>query len=50
MPFEVFLSSDGLHMNDWSYNCFAKALADAVADAAMPRPQSGTAGAKAIAR
>jgi acyl-CoA thioesterase-1 len=37
MPFEVFLSSDGLHMNDWSYNCFAKALTDAVADAATPR-------------
>jgi acyl-CoA thioesterase I len=50
MPFEVFLSSDGLHMNDWSYNCFAKALTDAVADAATPRPQSGTTGAKAIAR
>ena len=29
----------GLHMNDWSYNCFAKALADAVADAATPRPR-----------
>ena len=25
MPFEAFLSPDGLHMNDWSYNCFAKA-------------------------
>jgi hypothetical protein len=37
-------------MNDWSYNCFAKALADAVADAATPHPQSGTTGAKAIAR
>jgi acyl-CoA thioesterase-1 len=24
MPFEAFLSPDGLHMNDWSYNCFAK--------------------------
>jgi len=49
MPFEVFLSSDGLHMNDWSYNCFAKALADAIADAATPRAQSGTTGAKSIA-
>jgi acyl-CoA thioesterase I len=36
MPFEAFLSSDGLHMNDWSYNCFAKALADVIADAATP--------------
>ena len=31
---------DGLHMNDWSYNCFAKALADAIADAATPRGSS----------
>jgi hypothetical protein len=35
-------------MNDWSYNCFAKALADAIADAALPRAQSGTPSAKAI--
>src|SRR6266568_566281 len=41
MPFEVFLSSDGLHMNDWSYNCFAKALADAIADAATPDRNTG---------
>ena len=46
MPFEAFLSPDGLHMNDWSYNCFAKALADAIADAATPR-ESSNAGANA---
>ena len=40
MPFEAFLSPDRLHMNDWSYNCFAKALADAIADAATPRESS----------
>jgi len=34
MPFEVFLSSDGLHMNDWSYGCLAKLLASAIAGAA----------------
>ena len=34
------LSSDGLHMNDWSYNCFAKAVADAVIDAATRRESS----------
>jgi lysophospholipase L1-like esterase len=34
MPFEAFVSSDGLHMNDWSYGCFAKALAGAIADGA----------------
>ena len=26
MPFETFLSPDGLHMNDWSYGCLAKWL------------------------
>jgi hypothetical protein len=46
MPFEAFLSPDGLHMNDWSYNCFAKGLADAIADAATPR-ESGNASATA---
>ena len=34
LPFGTFLSSDGLHMNDWGYSCFAKALADAIIDAA----------------
>jgi acyl-CoA thioesterase I len=34
LPFETFLSTDGLHMNDWGHGCFAKALADAIADAA----------------
>ena len=27
MPFETFVSPDGLHMNDWSYACIAKLLA-----------------------
>jgi acyl-CoA thioesterase I len=44
MPFEAFLSSDGLHMNDWSYNCFAKALADAIADTATSQETSKSAG------
>ena len=34
IPFETFLSPDGLHMNDWAHSCFAKALADAIGDAA----------------
>jgi lysophospholipase L1-like esterase len=34
MPFETFISADGLHMNDWSYACLAKALAIAIAEAA----------------
>jgi lysophospholipase L1-like esterase len=34
LPFEAFVSPDGLHMNDWSYGCLAKALAGAIAAAA----------------
>jgi acyl-CoA thioesterase I len=34
IPFEVFISPDGLHMNDWSYACLAKLLAAAIAEAA----------------
>jgi acyl-CoA thioesterase-1 len=38
IPFDAFLSPDGLHMNDWSYGCMAKLLADAIVEAAT-RPQ-----------
>jgi lysophospholipase L1-like esterase len=34
LPFEAFVSPDGLHMNDWSYSCFAKSLASAIVEAA----------------
>jgi acyl-CoA thioesterase I len=34
LQFRTFLSPDGLHMNDWSYGCFAKWLAAAIAEAA----------------
>src|SRR5262245_6299909 len=33
IPFATFLSPDELHMNDWSYACVAKLLADAIAEA-----------------
>jgi acyl-CoA thioesterase I len=42
LPFETFVSADGLHMNDWSYACLAKALGMAIAEAAA-RP-TATAG------
>jgi acyl-CoA thioesterase I len=35
IPFETFVSPDGLHMNDWGYGCVAKILAGAIADAAL---------------
>jgi len=34
MPFDAFVSPDGLHMNDWSYACVAKLLGAAIAEAA----------------
>jgi acyl-CoA thioesterase I len=38
IPFEAFLSPDGLHMNDWSYACVAKILAAAIDEAATRAP------------
>jgi len=32
LSFEKFLSPDGLHLNDWSYACFARLLATAILD------------------
>jgi acyl-CoA thioesterase I len=34
LPYETFVSPDGLHMNDWSYGCLAKWLATSIEDAA----------------
>jgi acyl-CoA thioesterase-1 len=34
LAFDMFVSPDGLHMNDWSYACFAKWLGFAIAEAA----------------
>jgi acyl-CoA thioesterase-1 len=34
LKFEVFVSRDRLHMNDWSYACMAKGLSAAIAEAA----------------
>lgn len=41
--FETFVSSDGLHMNDWSYACMAKGLGNAIAEAALRPVMSATA-------
>jgi lysophospholipase L1-like esterase len=34
LAFETFVTSDGLHMNDWGYRCLANSLGIAIADAA----------------
>jgi acyl-CoA thioesterase-1 len=36
IPFETFSIADGLHMNDWGYDCLARNLAAAIVDAAIP--------------
>ncbi len=38
LPFETFVTADGLHMNDWGYACLAKLLGVAIAEAAI-RPR-----------
>jgi acyl-CoA thioesterase I len=43
LAFETFVSSDGLHMNDWSYACMAKGLGLAIAEAAQRPVMSATA-------
>jgi len=47
LPFETFVSSDGLHMNDWSYACLAKGLALAIAEGAT-RPTTTAIGTQAV--
>ena len=42
IPFDVFVSPDQLHMNDWSYACVAKLLAVAIGEAAT-RPVASAA-------
>jgi lysophospholipase L1-like esterase len=34
LPFDQFVSADGLHMNDWSYGCLAKWLGTSIEEAA----------------
>jgi acyl-CoA thioesterase-1 len=49
MPFEAFLSSDELHMNDFSYACVARALGGAISEALI-RPVVSATGPMAKAR
>lgn len=42
LPFSQFLSQDELHMNDWSYRCTAKLLANAIKEAATRPAQTAT--------
>jgi acyl-CoA thioesterase I len=42
IPFDSFVARDQLHMNDWGYDCVAKLLAAAIAEAAT-RPVASAA-------
>jgi len=44
LTFDAFLSRDELHMNDWSYACWAKGLAMAIEETATRPPVSITGG------
>jgi lysophospholipase L1-like esterase len=46
LPFSSFLSSDELHLNDWSYGCLARLLGGAIHDAATRPTMTATAGAR----
>jgi acyl-CoA thioesterase-1 len=43
IPFEGFVTADGLHMNDWGYACVATLLGDSISEAVQrPRAIAGT--------
>ena len=46
IPFASFLSSDELHLNDWSYGCIARLLAGAIHDTATRSTMTATVGAR----
>jgi acyl-CoA thioesterase I len=48
MNFDTFTSSDGLHMNDWGYGCWAKLLCTAISDAATRAVTSAHAAPAAV--
>jgi lysophospholipase L1-like esterase len=43
IPYNVILSEDELHMNDWSYGCLAKLLAHSIAEASNRSTVTATA-------
>jgi lysophospholipase L1-like esterase len=48
IPFTTFISSDRLHMNDWSYRCVAKVLSVAIAGA-VDRPIASASSQRPVA-
>ena len=50
MPFDQFVTADGLHMNDWGYACVAKLIASAILDGTKPPAATATATAGTVKR
>ena len=50
LPFDQFVTADGLHMNDWGYACVAKLIANAILDGTKPPAATATATAGTIKR
>jgi len=46
LPFSAFLSTDELHLNDWSYACIARLLAEAIHENATRPTLTATVGAR----
>jgi acyl-CoA thioesterase-1 len=46
--FSLFVSPDGLHLNDWGYACMARGLATGIAEAAQRPVLSATVGAHLV--
>ena len=50
IPFDQFITADGLHMNDWGYACVAKLVANAILEGTQLPPATATATVGAIKR
>ena len=50
MPFDRFVTADGLHMNDWGYACVAQLLANAILDGTRQPAATATATVGAVKR
>ncbi len=50
VAFARSLAPDGMHMNDWSYGCMAKLLANAIADASAHPQTAGISAASSAQR
>ena len=48
LPFETFVTADGVHLNDWGYACFARLLGHGIADMVARTRNVAAAGAAPV--